>query len=338
MLPFVDVHAHVTPLNFPDAPNEAAKSRWPCMQCHSSTEATVMMGETPFRKLDSRSWDVARRIEDMDRDQVSMQVLSPMPELLSYWMDADDAVLVCDASNHLIASMMSAESNRFRGLGSVPMQNPEKAGKMLRRLKSEFGLSGVEIGSNINGKLLGDASFEPFWEAAEAEGMAVFVHALHPVAAKGLQAPDPTFTAFTLFPVDTAMTMASIIMNGVLDRYPDLKLGFSHGGGTIGSIVGRLQTGWEKTEGFGGKAKTDPMTQVRNMFYDTNVYDPDYLRHIATTMAPGKVFGGTDYPYLIMQPEPAKFVRSLGLPDDIERSVCVGAASEFLAEDLSNGN
>jgi len=190
MSPFVDVHSHVTPTGFPAAPNEAAKARWPCMHCHSSTEATVMIGETPFRKLDARSWDVATRIEDMDRDDVAMQVLSPMPELLSYWLEPHDARLVCDATNHLIASMVDAAPKRFRGLGAVPLQDPTAAARDLSRLKTEFGLTGVEIGSNINGKMLGSAEFEPFWAAAEAESMAVFVHALHPLAAKALPKPD----------------------------------------------------------------------------------------------------------------------------------------------------
>ena len=97
---------------------------------------------------------------------------------------------------------------------------------MLPRLKTEFGLKGVEIGSNINGKLLGYPEFDPFWRAAEAEGMAVFVHALHPVAAKGLTAPHANFTGFALFPVDTGMTAASIILGGVLDRFPRLRIGF----------------------------------------------------------------------------------------------------------------
>ncbi|MEO8723756.1 MAG: amidohydrolase family protein [Sphingobium sp.] len=334
MAKFIDVHSHVSPLDFPTAPGAHVASRWPCMQCQSSVEGTLMIGETPFRKLDARSWDVARRVEDMDRDGVDMQVLSPMPELLSYWLDTADAQILCDATNHLIASMVSAAPSRFRGLGSVPLQDPDKAVAMLRRLKADFGLCGVEIGSNINGKLLGAAEFDPFWEAAEAESMAVLVHALHPIAAKSLVSPDPNLTGYALFPVDTGMTAASIIMGGVLSRYPRLRIGFSHGGGTLGAILGRLQLGWSGTDGFGGKSPVAPTDQARRFFYDTNVYDPEYLTYLATRMAPGQVFAGTDYPYPIMQQDPARWIRSLGLPADVERSISSQAASRFLAETL----
>ena len=333
MSKFIDAHSHVSPFDFPAAPNAAVAPRWPCMQCQSSVEGTLMIGETPFRRLDARSWEVARRIEDMDRDGVDMQVLSPMPELLSYWLDLADAQVICDAVNHQIASLVASTPARFRGLGSVPMQSPETAARMLPRLKAEFGLKGVEIGSNINGKLLGEAEFDPFWAAAEAEGMAIFVHALHPIAAKTLT-PDVNFTGFALFPVDTGMTASSIIMNGVLDRFPGLRIGFSHGGGTLGATIGRLQLGWEKFKAADGAGSMAPFDQARRFFYDTNVYDPDYLRHLAITAVPGQVFAGTDYPYQIMQQDPAHWIRGMGFPADVEHSIRSGAAGRFLAEAL----
>jgi len=332
MSPVIDVHSHVTPLQFPEAPNDGSRSRWPCMRCVSPQEATVLIGDTPFRKLDDRSWNIDRRLDDMSRDGIAMQVLSPMPELLSYWMDPRDAMLVCDAANHQIAEMVAAAPNRFRGMGSVPLQDPDLAAELLPRLKRDFGLSGVEIGSNINGLMLGDERFEPFWAAAQAEGMAVYVHALHPVAAKPIAA-TPLFTAFTLFPIDVAMAVASVLMAGVIDRHPGLRLGFSHGGGALGALLGRLDVGWSKTSGFGGKALHPPSEVARRLFFDSNVYDPSYLRHLVATL-PGRVFVGTDYPYEIMQEDPVRFVGALGLDPDALASLHVGAASLFLDEEL----
>jgi aminocarboxymuconate-semialdehyde decarboxylase len=332
--PFVDVHSHVTPLTFPEAPSGAARPRWPCMQCTSPVAATVMIGQTPFRQLDNRSWATSRRIEDMDRDGVTVQVLSPMPELLSYWLAPDDAAVICDASNHQIAEMIAVAPRRFRGLGVVPLQDPQRAAAMLPRLKRDFGLAGVELGSNINGMMLGDDSLEPFWEAAEAEGIAIYIHALHPVAAKPISA-SPIYTAFSLFPIDVAMTAASMIMAGVPDRHPSLRIGFSHGGGTLGAMLGRLDIGWEKTDGFSGKAGLRPSEQARAFFFDSNVYDQAYLRHLATSVAPGHVFAGTDYPYEIMQQKPVEFIGTAGFGEAALASLHVGAASRFLDEDLA---
>ena len=66
----------------------------------NATDATVMIADKPFREIDSRSWDVARRIEDMDRDRVTMQALSPMPELLSYWFTPADGLEMARWMNH----------------------------------------------------------------------------------------------------------------------------------------------------------------------------------------------------------------------------------------------
>ena len=329
---FVDVHSHVTPLAFPAVPTGNDGSRWPCMQCTSSTEATLLIGQTPFRQLDARSWDVAQRIADMDRDGIDIQVLSPMPELLSYWLEPADAEILCDASNHLIASMVAAATKRFRGLGSVPLQDVAAAVRMLPRLRKEFGLAGVELGSNINGKLLGDPTFDPFWQAAEAEGIAVFIHALHPVAAKALPAPDMHYTTFALFPADNGMTAASMIMSGVLERFPRLRVGFSHGGGTLAATLGRLELGWAATGGFAGKVEVSPLEQARRCFYDTNVYDTKYLEYLATRVAPGHVFAGTDYPYVIMQKDPVGWIRTMNLAPETEYDLRAGAAGRFLAE------
>jgi aminocarboxymuconate-semialdehyde decarboxylase len=333
MTPFIDVHSHITPPTFPDAPNVSARSSWPCMQCGKAGNRTVMLGDKPFRKLDARSWDVERRLADMDRDRVAMQVLSPMPELLSYWLERDDAALICDAINHHIADMIALAPRRFRGLGAVPLQDPAAAATALRRVKAEFGLSGVEIGSNINGIMLGDPRFDPFWQAAEAEGMAVFIHALHPIAAKPLP-ENPLFTASALFPIDVAMAAASLITNGVLDRFPGMRVGFSHGGGALGSILGRLDIAWNRSDGYGGKAVRRPSEQAQSFFYDSNVYDPRYLRYLTMEVAPGRVFGGTDYPYDIMQTDPVGFVAGLGLDAICLDSLSIGAASQFLAEDF----
>jgi len=328
----IDVHAHLSPMEFPAAPSAQLAPSWPCM-CFGNPVADqggmLKIGDRPFRQLDDRNWSAQRRLEDMDRDGITMQVLSPMPELLSYWLPSDAAAILCDACNDQIASMVSGRPDRFRGLGAIVLQDPDRADAALARLKSVFGFHGVEIGSNINGMMLGDARLDPFWRAAAQHDMAVFVHALHPVAAKPANA-SPTYTAFSLFPVDVGMAAASIIMAGIPERYPDLRIGFSHGGGTLASIIGRLDKGWRTTKGFDGGNRLSPSEMSRRFFYDSNVYDPSYLRHLATEFAPGQVFLGTDYPYTIMQEAPLRYIEALGLDITGRTSISAGAANKFL--------
>lgn len=330
-MPIIDVHCHVSPLDYPAAPNAEAARRWPCMACESPVSGTLMIGDKPFRSLDNRSWDIARRLEDMDRDDVAVQVLSPMPELLSYWHATEDAVVLCDAVNAQIAEMIARHPGRFRGLGAVPLQDPAAAKRYLRRIKLDYGLSGVELGSNINGTLLGDPSFDEFYAEAESLGLSVLVHALQPVAAKAANMP-PAETAFVYFPIDVAMAAASIAMSGILHRFPRLRIAFSHGGGAIGSIIGRMDTGWHATDGYGGRMPEAPSQTIRRMYFDSNVLDPDYLCYLVRNVAPGHVFAGTDYPYPIMQQDPAKFISDLPLSVNEIQNLNWGAAERFLDE------
>jgi aminocarboxymuconate-semialdehyde decarboxylase len=323
----IDVHSHIVPQRFPDNPSPATNSRWPCMHARNATEAAVMIGDKPFREIDSRSWEVSRRIDDMDRDRVSMQALSPMPELLSYWFAPSDGLEMARWMNHTIASMVSAAPKRFAGLGIVPLQDPALAAAELGRLQRD-GFSGIEIGSNVNGVVLGDRRFDEFYAEAERLNLAIFVHALHPIGADRLQA-FPDLVPFAAFPLDTALTAISLMRAGVPQRHPNLRIGFSHGGGAIVPLTHRLAQGWKVTNGFGGAMQEPPMYYAQRFFYDSLVYEPGYLRHLVGEFAPGQVFGGTDYPYAIMETQLRDFLTSA---ETVHRaSLFNGAAKRFLA-------
>src|SRR5687768_148767 len=161
----IDIHTHVVPRSLPSDPG--SKAPWPCMSCAAGGKAMLKLGEMPFRELDERSWSVKRRCVDMDRDGVALQLLSPMPELLSYWQSDDDAEYLADHVNAAIGEMVSKEPTRFVGLGMAPFQSPARAVCYVERLRERFGLLGIEIGSNINGALPGDAQFDPIFAAIE---------------------------------------------------------------------------------------------------------------------------------------------------------------------------
>lgn len=312
MPPLIDIHCHYVPAAFPHAPDPKSASRWPCL-CHQpGATATIKFGEKPFRELDNRSWDIARRLADMDQDGVAVQVLSPMPELLSYWLDAPATLSLARHVNGAIAEEAARRPDRFWALGTVPMQDPHLAAAELPRLKAD-GFKGIELGSNINGRYLGEAEFEPVFAAAAELGLAIFVHALHPLHAADLKS-FPELVPFAGFITDTGLCAASLIMSGVLERHPALRIGLSHGGGTIGPIMHRLEQGWRTTNHFEGKLETSPRLQASRFFVDSLVYDADYARYL-TTLMPGRVCLGTDYPYLIEQRAPRAFVASVAKDD-----------------------
>jgi aminocarboxymuconate-semialdehyde decarboxylase len=328
--PLIDVHAHVVPRSLPSDPTGGSITAWPSVHCEAcGRKAQVRVGQKPFRDIDERSWDADRRVADMDEDGVSAQALSPMPELLAYWLDAPATLELNRGLNHTIAEMVARRPDRFFGLGAVPLQDPDLAAKELSQLRSRFGLVGVEVGSNVNGAYLGDPRFDPVFAAAQENDLAIFVHALHPLQAKDI-GRFPLLPPFAAFPADTAMCAATLIMDGVLERFPRLKLAFSHGGGTLGPILHRMEFGWAASDRFGGRLPQSPKAYARRFFYDSLVYNEAYLAHLAEHIAPGQVFLGTDYPYLIMQPHPRAFISSATERAEVGPSIWSDAAQRFL--------
>jgi aminocarboxymuconate-semialdehyde decarboxylase len=327
----IDMHTHVCPARFAVPETLRSNPRMPCMCATGPGTAEMMIEGKLFRKLDARSWDITRRLEDMARDGVTVQVLSPMPELLSYWFTPAEGAMMADCMNGVIAEMIATAPARFRGLGMVPLQDVSMAVAGLRRLKESFGLAGVQIGTNINGAQLGEAQFDPFWETAAVLDLAVFVHPLHPLTARTLQT-TPLFHPLVGFPVDTALAGGSLLLGGVLDRFPRLRLGLSHGGGGLVPVLPRLDQAWTSMASFRATAARKPSEAAAALFYDSNVYDQPYLAYLAQHFAPGRVFLGTDYPYEIMQTTPAAFLARLDLHEAVRASLAHSAAQRFLNE------
>jgi aminocarboxymuconate-semialdehyde decarboxylase len=127
--------------------------------CHKH----VMMAGHVYRMVSDRCWDVGKRISDMNKMGLGVQAISPMPELLSYWMEPGPADDLLRYINDQMAEMIAHSESRLVGLGAVPLQDIDRAIVELRRLKHELGFAGVEIGSNVNGKPIGSSDFDAFF-------------------------------------------------------------------------------------------------------------------------------------------------------------------------------
>ena len=158
-------------------------------------------------------------------------LLSPWVRLLPFERPLAEARQICRIQNDALAALVAADPDRFSALGVLPLQDPAAAAGDLRALLAD-GLAGVELTPEIAGRYLGDDAFSPFWEAAEQTGAVVFVHP----ATRGLALP--VFGDYYLWnsvanPVETAIAAAHLVMAGVLERHPALKIVLAHGGGAL---------------------------------------------------------------------------------------------------------
>jgi aminocarboxymuconate-semialdehyde decarboxylase len=321
----IDVHCHIVPADFPAAPPSC--QRWPSLEPRGEGRAAVMIGGAEFRIIDNRCWDTARRIADMTKETVGMQVLSPMPELLSYWLEPKDTLALARHVNRAIAAMVTAHPDRFLGLGMVPLQDPEMAARELAALRTEHGLLGVEIGSSILGRPPGDPSFDIFFAEAERLDMAVFVHALHP-ATDRIVGPAG-LAAFVAFPTDVGLAAASMISGGTLRKFPKLRVAFSHGGGTLAAFLPRMQMGWDRVAALNG-AFASPTETARRFYYDNIVFDDRLLRTLIDLFGGTQIFAGSDYPFAAGRNYEVGLFAGLGLSPDELAAVLAGNARRFL--------
>lgn len=327
----IDVHTHVVPAHFPAyAGRGKGAAAWPSMAaaaepCHRN----VMIDGRVYRTVSDRSWAGRLRLPDMDEQRVQAQVLSPMPELLSYWMDADDATSLLRFINEQIAEMVALEPARFHGLGAVPLQDVDLAIRELEHVVNELGLAGVEIAGNINGTPIGDPRFAPFWAAVESLGAAVFVHPLRPIGMDRLVGPK-ALQQLLAFPSETGLAAASLLTGGVLERHPGLRIAFSHGGGSLSALLPRLQHGWLRMPAIRETMLTSPAELARRLYVDSLVYDPKTLALLIDLFGGTQVLVGSDYPFRIREQDPVGRVDQLNLTEPLRSQLLAENARRWL--------
>lgn len=330
----IDAHTHIVPAEFPRYLGAQAPRDWPSMQPAHACHRHVVIDEKIYRTVSDRCWDTPKRLADMDAQNVAIQAISPMPELLSYWMAPADALPLLVYLNDTIAQMADASAGRMVGLGAVPLQDVDMAIRELERLMAIPGFAGVEIGSNINGAPIGAPQFDAFFEAAEALGAAVFVHALRPAGKERLVGPAQLVQALA-FPTDVGLAAASVITSNLTVRYPNLRIAFSHGGGTLAMLLPRLEKASHVFEPLRESLKEPAREQARRLWYDSLVFDPATLRHLVDTFGDTRIMLGTDYPFAFREHEPVGGVEALNLDAAATERLIYRNARDFLG--IRNG-
>ena len=324
----IDIHNHVVPERFPVYAGKGRDVPWPSMAEAHACHKHVMISGKVYRTVSDGSWSVPRRIEDMGAMRVARQALSPMPELLSYWLPLEDSRNLIRYLNEQIAEMIALAPERFIGLGAVPLQDEDSAIRELDYVLKKLGFSGVEIASHVNGVSIGDARFEPFFAAAEQAGAAIFVHALRPAGQDRIVGAFPEQAV--CFPGDIALAAASMITGGIAARHPKLRIAFSHGGGALSVLLPRLVRAWNALPKAKESLAESPEVYARRFYYDALVFDAKATRFVIDSFGGSQVCVGSDYPYAMADPDPLGTLEKSGLDAGVLAAITSGNARRFL--------
>jgi len=293
----VDFHCHIfAPAVEPLVADRPLKRDEPAMMLKSMGEASVahnnaVMLPRAFPKLTR----LEERLADMNAMGVDVQVLSPSPTQYYYWAERELARELVRVQNEHVAETCARHPDRLVGLGTLALQHPTLAVEQLEHALGTLGLKGVEISTSINGEQLDSERFDPFWRKAEELGAVVFIHPFGTTLAERTR--DYYLSNIIGQPLETTLALSHLIFGGTLDRYSGLKIVAAHGGGYLPSYCGRSNHGHAVRPEAQRHAKSSPGEYLRNIWFDTLVYEPEALRHLVNTVGASQLVVGTDYPF-----------------------------------------
>lgn len=291
--------------------------------------ATLYVGQTRFRDFGSYYWSVAKRIATLDANGVAVQVISPLPELFSYWLDPAAGAILTDAMNREAAEMVDASGGRLRAFGILALQDIEKAVAQVAEIAA-LGLVGVFAGSHVNGVSIASERFHPVLAELERYGLPLFIHGLKPAALDRIEGPG-LMGAVLGIPYEGTMALGGFIATDVFAKYPELKIVFAHGGGMIASVIDRMDLVWEKfPQAMQVSLKTRPSEYASRFYFDTVVFSPEAVRYLAERFGPECIVAGTDGPTEIGQTDLSGFIAATGLPEGDCSAILGGNASRIL--------
>jgi len=300
----VDAHAHVI------VPGLGAEVRW------EDSAQVVDFGGRSIRSAVREFVDLDRILEEQDRAGVDVVVLCPWVTLLG----REPA-----RQNEALAAMVG---KRVAALGTAHLEHPEELVELMR----DGRLSGVEVAASFDGDYLGAERFGDFWAAAEETGALVFIHP----TTRGFD--QPVFDDFYLWnavgnPLETTITAAHMVMAGVLERHPGLRVLLAHGGGALPALRGRLRHAHSFQPQARSRLSESPEDSVRRFYFDTVTHDENLLRELVALAGADRVLCGSDYPFDMGVERPAEIVRALGLTPGEEEAILGGNARRLLGQE-----
>jgi aminocarboxymuconate-semialdehyde decarboxylase len=329
----IDAHAHIVVRAAAAGPGRSGSWR---------PQVTEAGGRSRIHHDGRELTSVIREFTDPDRmaaeaaaQGIGHLLLSPWVRLLPFEHPLPDARLICKVQNDALAALVAAGPDRFSALGVLALQDPVTAARDLRTLIAD-GLAGVELTPEIAGRYLGDDAFGPFFEAAEETGAVLFIHP----ATRGLELP--VFGDYYLWnsvanPVETAIAAAHLVMAGVLERHPALKIVLAHGGGALWAFRGRLRRAYGQVPAARSRLREAPDASLARLYHDTVTHDPALLRRLIEDAGADHVLLGSDRPFDMGSDDPVGEVRALGLSAAAAAAVLGGNAARLLGRKISAG-
>lgn len=312
----IDVHAHWIPRELFGLPGTG-----PHGEMHDR-DGELYLGDLPLSIATSSMSDVSAIRADMARADVGVRVLSAPPFAfpLESGSEADAYV---SAFNTALTDVVADANGALLGLGMVTLEDSASATAQLEELAQTEGMAGVAIPPLANGSSLDGRALHHVLSEATRLDLAVLVHPM--------QLPRPEWSAYYLTnlignPVESTTAVASLILSGIKDALPKLRICFVHGGGCAPGLLGRWTHGWTMRADVRRATTRPPAEPFGELYFDTVTHDAHQLELLCELAGTDKVVCGSDYPFDMAEADPARFAIDHG-PG---RAALVRAARAYL--------
>ena len=316
----VDIHCHVHhPAADEMVKHLASPDREP--SARFSNELSRATNRKQMENVWSCLTSVEQRLRDMDKMGVDVQAISCSPFQFMYSLDPELGRKTSRAINENLAAIVQQHPDRFVALADVPLQAPDLAAEELEHCVKRLGFRGVEIGTNVVGQEISRGR-DAFWAKVQELDVMVFMHPNGFTGGERLT--DHYFINIIGNPLDSTVAIAHLVFDGILERYPKLKIVAAHGGGYVSHYPARMDHAWG--------ARVDPRTVLRRkprqslakLYFDTIVFDREQLRHLVNLWGADHIVVGTDYPYDMGWYDPRGFVDGCKFLKDADRAKILG--------------
>ncbi len=284
----VDVHCHLNPERYLRELVRIAEKR-------GNPQSLPWFDQVGKKMLnDPRMWDPAERLAELEPAGVDVQVVSVSTPNVYVTKDAREALGLAQIVNDGIAEACFAYPGKYLGLAAVPLVKMKDAVDEIGRAIDGLCLSGLAIGDNVDGEPLTSPRLAPFWAEADCRGLAVVLHPMVPPGAEEMTEYDLVSTVGFAF--DTTLAVTRMVFNGMLERYPNVRLIVPHLGGYIPFVWSRIKHAYLTRPECQADLRRPPEDYLKRCFFDTTSDWLPTLRCAYETLGAGQLVFGCDYP------------------------------------------
>ena len=331
----VDIHCHYAN---PEVTAQVAHLN-PAQYEPSVKYANALTREVNVKQMKDRAPKLSSievRLKDMDRMGIDVQAISPAPNQTYYWTDPGLGAELARKVNERLAEIVARWPDRFVGLGTIPLQDPDLAVSELTYLVKTLGLRGVEINPSVNGMDLADGrlALEKFFAKVQELDVIIF---MHPIGfTQGERLLDHYFNNVIGNPLETTVAASHLIFDGVMERHPKLKIVLPHAGGYLAHYWARMDHGWRARPDCRTVIRKKPSSYLEKFYFDTITFDRGMLEQMVGRFGADHVLLGTDYPYDMGMEHPVDFIGGAKLKAKDRERIMGGNAAALLKIDYNN--